>query len=333
MQLVSLLKFKSDYLNNSSDFNITFLAVSAEEIISDNGASHVTDTYIDILNPAVVFCEGPSGMKGIVQTDKDQEVFGISVVDKKPLWIKLQLAHSSFAHSASCPEHYPAKDLTLALSRLLSAKRDFVYNETNVGMLKGLGKLERGITGFVMKYPRLFKPLISMKIRKDSRMMIFFSNSITLVDYKTVSHSSNSLPQCLECRLDCRLMPEENIEDFIRSIEKTIDNPDIKVIISDSLSGTIPSSLDNVYYSTYQEAIKKSFPSCEVIPALLPGFSDCIHFRLKGIPAYGSNPFPLSEDLLSTMHNFNERIPITALNVGAEIYYNFLIGITKNKGQ
>ena len=326
-QLFSLLKFKSDNENHEFDFNITFLAVSAEEIISGNGASFVVENYFDLLNPAVVFCEGPNGMKGILKSDRGKEVFGISVADRKPLRIKLRFTQKTVAHGAASPEHYSAKDLTLALSRLLSAKRKLILNDTNIKMLKGLGELENGIVAIVMKYPRLFKPLIVSQSRRDPQMMIFFSNSITLVDYKTVSHSSNSLPQSIECRLDCRLLPEQDRDDFISLIKKTLRNPDIEVIISDSLPGTRASSTKNIFYSKFQEAIKKSFPSCGVVPAILPGYSDCIHFRSKEIPSYGSNPFLLDMELLSTMHNFNERIPIESLNAGTRIYYDFLLSL------
>ncbi len=329
-QLFALLRFKAEKGNQELDFNITFLAVSGEEVISDNGADYVVERYIDLLNPAVVFCEGPMGIKGIVMANKEQDVFGLSVADKKPLRIKLRLTHNTFAHGSSAPANYSAKDLTLALSRLLSSKPPFIFNETNIGMLKGLGNLEKGVVAVVMKYPRLFKPLIVSRVRKDPRMMIFYTNSITLIDYKTVSHSTNSLPQSMECRLDCRLLPEQEVDDFIASIKKIIDNPDIEVLVCESLPGTKPSSIDNEFYTIFETAIKKSFPTCGVVPALLPGYSDCIHFRTKGILAYGSNPFPLSNDLLATIHNFDERIPISALNAGSRIYYDFLLGLSNS---
>ena len=71
----------------------------------------------------------------------------------------------------------------------------------------------------------------------------------------------------------------------------------------------------------------ENFPSSKVVPAILPGYSDCIQFRCKGVTAYGSNPFTLSKDLLATFHNFNERIPISALNTGTKIYFDFLSGL------
>ena len=155
-------------------------------------------------------------------------------------------------------------------------------------------------------------------------MIIFFSNSITLVDFKEFSHSPNSLPQSLECRLDCRLMPEQDITEFIKSMEKTLKNQDVEIIVVDSLPGTAASSSSEIPYKKFEEALLINFPSCTVIPAILPGYSDCIHFRNRSIPSYGSNPFVLSMELLETFHNFNVRIPVSALKSGAKVYLDFL---------
>lgn len=330
MQLDGLLRFKAYLGDLDFDYNVTILAVSAEEVINDSGASYVLENYIDLLNPAVAFSEGPTGMKGIVRANQDLEVFGVSVSDKQPLRIKLKLCNSTFAHGSSSPANYAAKDLTLAVGRLLSSKREFIYNDQNIEMLKSLGDLETGIFSLVMRHPRLFKPLISSYIRKDSRMMIFFSNTITLIDYKTVAQSVNSIPECLECRFDCRLMPEQDKAEFIDEIRKVINNDDIDVIVVDSLPGAKPSSNDGLFYSSYKNAVLNNFSSSKVIPAILPGYSDCGQFRYKGIPAYGSNPFSLSQDHFETFHNIDERIPVAAMDAGAKIYYDFLLGLVNN---
>ena len=329
-QLEGLLRFKSEL--NGSDFenNVTFLAVSAEEVISESGASYVVGKYLDLLNPVAVFCEGPTGMNNIVAADKEQIVFGISVSDKKPLRINIRLTNNTFAHGASAPENYAGKDLTLALGRLLSSKSKMIYNSTNITMLRELGKMEKGITGFVMRHPVIFKPLISVKVLNDPRLKIFFSNTITLIDYITVSHSANSIPQSIECRLDCRLMPEQDIFDFIGSVREKINNEEVELVLVDSLPGAKPSPTNNDFYRQYSDAIIKSNPSAKVVPAIIPGYSDCIQFRQKGIPAYGSNPFLLSMELLETIHNINERIPVSSLYSGAGVYYSFLVNVWKN---
>jgi acetylornithine deacetylase/succinyl-diaminopimelate desuccinylase-like protein len=331
-QLEGLLMFKNELANREFDFNVTFLAVSSEEVISSKGASFVLDNYMELLNPAVVFCEGPTGLTGLNNANPAMELFGVSVADKRPLMIKLQISMDTFAHGASSPDHYAAKDMTLAVSRLLSSKRDFILNDPNIQMIKGMGELEKGIVGFVMRHPRIFKPLISLYVRKDQQMMLFFSNSITLVDYRTVSHSPNSLPQSLECRLDCRLMPGQDSGEFIESIKELLGNPDVDVLIVDSLPLASDSPTNNLFFQKYGQAILNNFPSSAVIPAILPGYSDCTKFRAKGVNSYGSNPFLLDRELLTTFHNFNERIPVSALKSGAKVYHDFLLLLIKDAG-
>jgi len=217
----------------------------AEEVISENGAAFVVENYLDLLNPAVVFCES--------------------------------------------------------------------------------------LTGLALRYPRFFRPLSAMQIRKDAPMRIFFSNTITLVDFQAGSHSANTISPGAKCQLDCRLMPGQDIEGFIESIKNKINNPDIEFTVSSSFPGTGVSSSDEGYYSIFEKTIKKNYPSAAVVPVILPGYTDCIHFRNKGIPSYGSNPMLMSEEILSTIHNYNERLPIDALYTGIRVYYDFLAGMLENK--
>ncbi|MFZ6012784.1 MAG: hypothetical protein ACOYXT_20735, partial [Bacteroidota bacterium] len=44
-----------------------------------------------------------------------------------------------------------------------------------------------------------------------------------------------------------------------------------------------------------------------------------------GVPVYGIKPVHLSQELLMSIHNVDERLPISSLEQGIEVYKAFLI--------
>ena len=61
----------------------------------------------------------------------------------------------------------------------------------------------------------------------------------------------------------------------------------------------------------------------------MPNFNDVGIFRLSGIPAYAFTPVILEKKYLESIHNINERIPISILAKGQETYTYFINELLK----
>ena len=109
MQLEAISKFvelsKTEYL----PFNVTLLSVSSEETGGDKGARLMVDSFLQELNPILVLGEGGSGVADILSTDPDQIVYGISIAQKRGLWLKLNLKMRTSGHGSVPPEQYVNK--------------------------------------------------------------------------------------------------------------------------------------------------------------------------------------------------------------------------------
>ena len=77
-------------------------------------------------------------------------------------------------------------------------------------------------------------------------------------------------------------------------------------------------------FGMFKNAILKNFPDAEVLPFLFPASSDNTTFRLAGVPVYGITPMIMDDDLIATVHNINERMPIDALIKACQTYLDFL---------
>ena len=195
-------------------------------------------------------------------------------------------------------------------------------------MFRSFGTLEGGLKGFVLKRPRLFKPIIVSQLRKDPLLLSTVTNTITLTRFEAQNNANNQIPQEIEVVLDCRLIPETSTEEFLDGLHKNLNNENIEISVireTQKAAATVPDR----YYDALESALMDTYPGAGVVGILFPATTDNNYFREKGIPVYGIVPVFLSEDLLKTIHNVNERMPVQPLINGTEAFTHFLENMFK----
>jgi carboxypeptidase PM20D1 len=329
MQLSSIVHFLNMENLENSKYNITFLAVSCEENQCAGGIDYVVDNFIDTLNPVVVIGEGPTELTSLIGGKFNHPIFGISIAHKRPFWLELELQTNTNGHGSITPLEYANKEMVASLNDLTKKKNKVVFNDINVSFLKHLAEHKKGFEKLVLKHPKLFKPLLVPKLRKKPALFALFSNTITLTNIYTNSHSFNNLSSTAGAYLDCRLLPDTDEDIFLKEIKRRLNNENIKITIVEQSPGIKPSSIKNIYYKNLEKAISKKYPSSKIIPVSLPNTNDLGVFRENNIAAYATIPVYLTKEQVKTVHNSNENISVTALYNGAEVYYNFLLNMEK----
>ena len=324
MQLFSIIEIAKRYKNKPLNYNFSFLSVSCEETQCDGGIKYVVDNYLTDLNPVVVLGEGPPAIKGLIDNKPELALFGISVAQKRALWIELNLEIKTNGHSSVTPFQYANKEMVIALNKLLSVKPQVIFNDLNTNLLKQLGKLNGGFKGYVLKHPKLFKKEILKKLQEDPLLLALFSNTITLTSIQDENEEVNSIPTKVKAILDCRLLPDESSEAFINSLKAKLDNEAIEIRIINEMNEGGISSTDTPFFIHLETAILKNYPKSKTASVILPNSNDIGIFREHNIPAYSLIPIKLERKYLETIHNYNERIPKGILEKGAHTYISFM---------
>jgi acetylornithine deacetylase/succinyl-diaminopimelate desuccinylase-like protein len=326
MQLLAMQKFLDSVKTENFPYNVTFLAVSGEETSEYSGANFVTKNYLKELNPIVIYGEGGSGMQNVVPSKPEQVVFGISVSEKKALWLKLEANNKSNGHGATPPVLYANKKLIKALIKILDEKRLIKFGKVARKMFKELGKLEGGISGFVLKHINwdVFWPFVRKNFSEDEIMHTLVYNTFVITglynnDIEGISRSSNIIADKAYAILDCRLLPETNSERFIKKIENIVGTQ-IKVSVIEESPSAEPSDYDNKFYNHLKQATKEVYTKSEVLPLLFPATTDNNYFRRFEIPVYGFLPVIFSDEEINSVHNINEKISIMSLYQGIDVY-------------
>ena len=324
MQLFSIIEIAKRYSKKSMSYNVTFLPVSCEETQCEGGIKYVIDNYLDILNPEVVIGEGAPAIKGLLKKKPDLALFGISVAQKRALWIQLKLELKTSGHSSVTPLEYANKEMVLSLNNLLKKKPKMKYNQLNVNLLKQLGQLNKGLTGFVLKHPKLFKPIIVPKLRQEPVLMALFSNTITLTSLNDGNKKFNVIPENVTAILDCRLLPEESTAKFLTYVKKTLNNSMIKIEIIKETPHVKETPINSIHFNNLNTAIQQNYAGSKTAPILLPNINDTSYFRKVGVTSFSVVPVKLDRKYLESIHNYNERIPKDILEKGKDTYLSFI---------
>jgi acetylornithine deacetylase/succinyl-diaminopimelate desuccinylase-like protein len=325
MQLHAISHFTEFSKKYELPFNISTLSVSCEETQCGGGAKYVAERYLDLLNPYLIFGEGPPGLRGIEDSDPEKLVFGIAVDHKKAFWLRLDLDIESSGHGSVTPHHYANLEMIQALNRLLSKKPRFIYTSENLQILANLGSMKKGVARFVLKHPRLFKPIIAGKLRNRPEIFSLFSNTVTLTNMANEPGAHNVIASHVTCLLDCRLLPGTDQEEFFKHLRKKLKSKDIEISVVLEMPKTKPSQVDHGVYPVIKKTLLSFNPEAKIFPIILPNFNDSGWFRAKGVPAFDFIPTESTQAHLCCAHRNDEHFSLKSLHEGSQAYVQLLL--------
>jgi acetylornithine deacetylase/succinyl-diaminopimelate desuccinylase-like protein len=133
-------------------------------------------------------------------------------------------------------------------------------------------------------------------------------------------HADNALPQRARATVNCRILPDESIDEVQRTLERVVADDGIKITrIGEGVASPMP-ALTPTLMNAVEDISKDMWPGVPVIPTLLPGGTDGRFLNKAGIPTYGvSGIFGGPEP--SGAHGLNEHLRVKSLYDGQEFLY------------
>ncbi|WP_082448521.1 MULTISPECIES: M20/M25/M40 family metallo-hydrolase [unclassified Sphingomonas] len=137
-------------------------------------------------------------------------------------------------------------------------------------------------------------------------------------------HAPNALPQRAVANINCRIFPGTSRASIQAKLTSLIADPAIRIELIDN--GTIEagaSPLEPRVLAAVRAAVAKRAPGTPVIPAMEAGATDSMHFRARGIPAFGiGSVFMKPSDEFA--HGLNERLPVASFDAGVAWWESLL---------
>src|SRR6185295_37844 len=282
--------------------DVLLLFVPDEEVGGAMGAEWMRKNHYAELDPEYVIDEGGFGSREMFTAGK--LVFGISVAEKKIMWLKLR-AEGVAGHGSQPHGQNPNEHLMAALSRVFGEPikaAPFPVVDT-------------------MKQ-RIGAPLAANK----------FNNAIQQSTISLTSLRSgvgdppkvNVIPSVAEATLDCRLLPGTTAEQWIKELERRLADPTIKIEVTYEGEDPRVSSQDTPLYRALESAIKRRHPDAIVTPMTVPYGTDANGFRPHGVKSYGIFTGIVPAASILSMHGDAEFMPVDALGPAIQILFEAL---------
>ena len=141
-------------------------------------------------------------------------------------------------------------------------------------------------------------------------------------------HAPNALPQRATVTLSCRLMQEMSADEAKAILEKTIDDPQVKVSIVRRREGSSPPPLTDEILGPVKSQAAKLWPGVPVAPVMTVGATDGRFLMNAGIPTYGMSGF-FAVPGEANMHGLNEKLRVKSLYEGREFLEGIIRAYTK----
>jgi len=299
VQLMAFLSLKRQNVPLARD--VILMAVPDEETGGALGADWMRTNHYSEFEPEYIIDEGGFGSRDLFAQGK--LVFGISVAEKKILWLKLR-AEGIAGHGSQPHDQNPNDRLTRALARLLGQPLPTAP----------------------------FPVLDTMRSRVGPLAVNKFNNAI---QHSTISITSlrsgvgdppkaNVIPSVAEATLDCRVLPGTTKDQWLAEIGRRLGDPEIKIEIIYEGEDPIVTTQDSTLYRALESAVKRKHPDAIVTPMTVPYGTDANDFRPRGVKAYGFTPVIVPAAGVASMHGDAEFLPVDAVGPAIQILFEAL---------
>ncbi|MGO9450335.1 MAG: M20/M25/M40 family metallo-hydrolase [Candidatus Binataceae bacterium] len=289
------------------DRDIVFVATGDEEEGGKNGAGwfvdHQQSVYSDV---GYVLNEGG----GIRQDSNSKKIYyTVSVTEKTPLWLRIT-ASGPAGHASVPPPETAVTRLVQALQRLIEYRAPIRIIGPVEDEYHAKAELSRG--------PRQWFDLAS-SLKDPAYQKQFLAEPIQNADVRdtitpTVLQASlktNVISATASAEIDCRLLPGSDPKAVQKTIEKVINDKDIKMEVI--LNFPPVSSPQKSELMSAIQMLARHADKAPVVPTMIPGFTDSHYFRQKDIIAYGFVPIQITRDEGQGIHGTDEKIGVEEL--------------------
>ncbi|MEW6094803.1 MAG: M20/M25/M40 family metallo-hydrolase [Chloroflexota bacterium] len=316
MYLAAFLRAKAEGVSLPGD--VIFAALADEEAGDDYGARFLVDKHPDLFK-GVRYALGEFG--GFNLSIAGKRFYPIMIAEKQVCWMKAAFRGRG-GHGSMPVRGQAIAKLGRAL-KLLDEHPLPVHITPSVRMMmEELAKNLGGVTGLIVRQilnPALTNTVLKMLGERGSLFAPLVRNTVSPTMLKA-SDKANVIPAEVTLGLDGRLVPGAKPEEMIRELRALLGD-DLEIEVFKAEPG--PAAPDMGLFETLGNVLREFDPQGIPLPYVMTGVTDARFFSLLGIQTYGFTPLKLPEDFnfVATVHAADERVPVEAVEFGAQAVY------------
>ena len=301
--------------------DVILALVSDEEAGGHTGAAWLTDAHPQLFD-GVRYAVGEFG--GFSKSYRGRKFYMVQVAEKQGCRVEAIArgpgGHGSLVHHDTAPTRMA--EFLVKLDR--TSLPFHIHPVTRMMIEAMIGRLPLPDSAFLklLLNPAFTGSMLRRMgpVGKDMEPLFRHTANATIING---GEKANVIPSEVTVNLDCRMLPGYDSEGLLGELQG-IAGPTIEFRAVNFQAK--PWILNMGLFDTLADIITEQDPEGVSVPMLMPAGTDGRHFAQLGIQTYGWMPMnlPADFDFLKTIHAANERVPVSALEFGAEALFRLL---------
>jgi len=299
------------------------LALTAdEEIIPSkfSGVEYLLKNHRNLIDAALALNEGGSGL---LDNNGKPLLFGIQAGEKVFQTFRLEVTNTG-GHSARPSKDNAIYHLADGISKLAKFDFPFKVNEVTRSYMERTAALETGQLAAdkkaILQQPPDAQALARINDIPALNAMVRTTCVATMLD---AGHATNALPQRARAVVNCRILPNETVDEIEATLVRVFANDKIR-ITRDGVAVPSPAPpLSPEIMRPVEEVTAQMWPGTPVVPTMLVAATDGRFLNNAGIPTYGITG-QFHDIAGSNAHGLNERIRVKSLYDAHEFLYRLV---------
>ena len=320
MMLAAVMRAKAEGLTPAGDIMLAILC--DEESGSEYGAKYLVANHPEQFT-GIKYAIGEFG--GYTAHVGPKKFYPIQIAEKQPCWMKA-IVRGPGGHGARPMRGGTMAKLADLLHRLDKHRLPVHITPVTRQMIEIFASNLPFPKGLIFR--QLLNPSLTNNILK---LLGDLSQYLDPLLHNTVNativrggEKLNVIPSEVIVDLDGRLLPGFSPDHMLAELRQIIgDEVELELLRH---APATPAEPDMGLFSTLAGVLQDADPDGIPMPLLLPGFTDGRIFANLGIQTYGFIPMklPIGFNFFATIHGADERIPVEAMDFGANAIYELI---------
>jgi acetylornithine deacetylase/succinyl-diaminopimelate desuccinylase-like protein len=295
--------------------DVVFVATADEEAGGLYGAGWLLKNHPEIFEGAgLLLNEGGSGQISV----QGETVFSVEVTQKVPVWLRLT--------AVDTPGHGSMPNATSSVTRIVQAMEAVRSHNFPARIIDPVDAMFRSIArsadpawapAYADMRSAIREPGFLERLQAHSAPLHALTRDTCSLTRMSGSNKINVVPPEAWAELDCRILPDKPVGDFVAEIEELVAPSGAEVSVIMAFSPAITDTGSRLY-SAIEQITAERHPGSRVMPSVSQGFTDSHFTRDAGIASYGFDPVIIPEAEMVRIHGNDERISEAAFRRGVE---------------
>jgi acetylornithine deacetylase/succinyl-diaminopimelate desuccinylase-like protein len=310
------------------DRDVIFLATADEEV-RDTGTDWMIAHHRELLgNAEFLLTEG-----GATTQSAEGQVrqVGVSVAEKAPFWLHV-VAHGPAGHGSRPIEESAPNRLIRALNRILSYQPELKVSPLVEDLLRQMAPYQSPERAARFRHIRQALEDDDFRVAAaDDESLNYLLRDTVQITMLSGAAQTNVIPDQSWANLDVRLLPGEDPREFLETLRRVVDDPNVDIEPLDGFSVGNSSPIETALFESICRVTAHYYPGAAVLPRLASGYNESQRYRPLGIVSYGYSPYAATLEEASTEHAPNERIRLEEVRRGFRVLYDVVLGVAAAK--